>query len=806
MRPQLGTSAQPTSGIFEGSAASADNAHSDCHYCYDFSRFDSGFTLSFLSILFIVLLDMRFLNSSSTILVIFLGVRMSLFGWLRWGCGRSLLSSFLPGSHYLEAIGVRGCVRVDAFLSLSWRVFWRAYLHSVSFFPAVSAENGGPSPIENYLSIIDLDLSGHIFHGFWVLRYVEILRAHWWRPPMAKLEFDRLPCSHLDGAGAFIQIHPSNGDFAVTFSITNGLFYFYGSDRCCSPNRTVYIFSLFSVTPPLLSVKRDMLPSAMLFNRLILLHLLAVVVAGTTYKSYQGTMVCTTQHQIRRPTSTDEVQDIVREAIGKNLTVKAIANQHSITDVICTDGIPIDVKGLKGVTVSADKMTATIVAGEQLVDALEKLHAEGVTLNHFPVLGNVSMGGLLGTGSHGSSLVHSSMPSDYAVAVTLVDGNGDILKVTDADPDFDAIRCNLGLLGILTDITFKVTPSFKLRVTTTLEPDTILTDGRAYAEAKRYEFFEMFWYPSSKDVVVVRGERKGVEARGNDHTNFLPELPPPVRVAGGMGVELIQATKNKLALTALEQFTKLTLFKTVPGRQPFFSDDLNLFHHSPSTGFSHRMMTNACKEGMCGWSSPQLGVPFDVEQAISASSLSAAVDDIKSILRQEYAAFPAFGLWLRFSPATSSFLSAPHDRESVHLQIASFWRENYGRDPQMSVGVYLAIQQMLYDKYQARAHWGKNSAVWFTPAFLTDDRLPGRKNFLKAMARFDPRGTFENRFARRLKGISSQLTPSPGIKHCAITAFCICSKDSDCGSSLKCEKVDGYLTCRKKSPFDIIRS
>jgi len=73
-------------------------------------------------------------------------------------------------------------------------------------------------------------------------------------------------------------------------------------------------------------------------------------------------------------------------AIRNGKTVKAIGSRHSLTDVICTDGIPIDMHYIN-YTIANDDDTATVGGGAEMIDVLEFLHDNGKSLIHVPTFG-----------------------------------------------------------------------------------------------------------------------------------------------------------------------------------------------------------------------------------------------------------------------------------------------------------------------------------------------------------------------------------------------------------------------------------
>ncbi len=57
---------------------------------------------------------------------------------------------------------------------------------------------------------------------------------------------------------------------------------------------------------------------------------------------------------MRYPTNYAEVVGIVNEAISRGVTVKAYGARHSRTDIICAEGIPVDMTKLKYCQMNAD--------------------------------------------------------------------------------------------------------------------------------------------------------------------------------------------------------------------------------------------------------------------------------------------------------------------------------------------------------------------------------------------------------------------------------------------------------------------
>lgn len=125
--------------------------------------------------------------------------------------------------------------------------------------------------------------------------------------------------------------------------------------------------------------------------------------------------------------------------------MKAFGVRHSQTDIICTDGIPVDMTGLTSKKMNSDN-TATVGAGSNLRDTTLFLRLHGRALRTTPAFGNITIGGAIGTGAHGSTIKYHSSISDQVASVKIVNGKGEIQVIKDRE-DLKAFRIHLGLLG-----------------------------------------------------------------------------------------------------------------------------------------------------------------------------------------------------------------------------------------------------------------------------------------------------------------------------------------------------------------------
>lgn len=165
------------------------------------------------------------------------------------------------------------------------------------------------------------------------------------------------------------------------------------------------------------------------------------------YTSYRLHPFCNPSGYMRYPTNSDEVVAIVNYAKNRGVKVKAFGSRHSQSDIICTEGIPVDMTKLKLFRMEDDDVTATFGAGVTLGECGEFLFQHGRALKTTPAYSGITIGGAIGTGAHGSSVKYNSSLSAQVVRMTVVDGLGQKLVISDAD-DLKSFKTHLGLLGI----------------------------------------------------------------------------------------------------------------------------------------------------------------------------------------------------------------------------------------------------------------------------------------------------------------------------------------------------------------------
>ena len=105
--------------------------------------------------------------------------------------------------------------------------------------------------------------------------------------------------------------------------------------------------------------------------------------------------------------------------------------------------------------------TVTVGAGVRMDDLLKAAWEKGYSIDSAPAPGWMSVGGCIATASHGSGM---GSLSSIMLSCTYVNGKGDVRTVSAGDPELEALRQSIGLIGIITEVTIKLVKAFNLRM------------------------------------------------------------------------------------------------------------------------------------------------------------------------------------------------------------------------------------------------------------------------------------------------------------------------------------------------------
>ncbi|MGN6516932.1 MAG: D-arabinono-1,4-lactone oxidase [Rhizomicrobium sp.] len=223
-------------------------------------------------------------------------------------------------------------------------------------------------------------------------------------------------------------------------------------------------------------------------------------IVGGTWSNWSGG-VTSKPKQVVAPKDEVALAAVIRSAEG---TVRAPGTGHSFTPICATDGVMIDLAAFTGLkSVDKTKMTATFAAATPLWAVGPALYQEGLGLRNMGDIDRQTLGGVVGTGTHGTGRTLGNFSSAVA-GFKLVTANGDLLNCTPEENSevFAAGRCSIGTLGVMTEITMHVRPAHKL-----IEKNFLLPSNELFPQldslVKSNRHFEFFWFPYA-DVCICK--------------------------------------------------------------------------------------------------------------------------------------------------------------------------------------------------------------------------------------------------------------------------------------------------------------
>jgi FAD-linked oxidoreductase len=179
---------------------------------------------------------------------------------------------------------------------------------------------------------------------------------------------------------------------------------------------------------------------------------------------------------------------------GGPTPIRVTGASHSFTGLCATDGTLVSLDGMKGVA-RWDGDEATVWAGTRLGDLGPALAEKGRAMANLPDINKQSLGGALGTATHGTGSTLKAIHGDVQ-ALTLVTAGGQVLDCdAKTRPElFSAAKVSLGALGIISKARLTTTANRRLRRRVWVEPFEEALE-KAEERWKTHRNFEFYAVP-----------------------------------------------------------------------------------------------------------------------------------------------------------------------------------------------------------------------------------------------------------------------------------------------------------------------
>jgi len=192
-----------------------------------------------------------------------------------------------------------------------------------------------------------------------------------------------------------------------------------------------------------------------------------------------------------------EVQKCIQFASENGLKIRANGARDSWSSYLGSDDVIISTKNLnKIIEINFHSKSVRCQSGVKISDLANALAVQGLTLPSLPENRNVTIGGAISTGSHGSSKRWGSI-SDFVTSITLATSSCKLITLDESSnpDDFSAAKLGLGMLGVVVEIELNCVDMFYIKkIVLDLAYEDFLKDHASIMNS--YEHFWIHWQPS----------------------------------------------------------------------------------------------------------------------------------------------------------------------------------------------------------------------------------------------------------------------------------------------------------------------
>lgn len=427
-------------------------------------------------------------------------------------------------------------------------------------------------------------------------------------------------------------------------------------------------------------------------------------ISGPVWRNWAGN-VTAHPRQILRPHSEAEVQQIVLDAATQGLKVRAVGSGHSFTAAAATDDLLLSLENIGGVR-HYDPATGhvTVGAGTHLYQLNGLLADLGVAQENLGDINRQSVAGAISTGTHGTGLTLGSVGTQVE-SLRLIDGLGQIRVLS--GEQLGAARLSLGALGIVTEVTLRTIPAYRLKMQIRAGTfDEMLHLAPEYAA--RHRHFEFFWIPYTNAVQVKETGETTEAAQQDGPLQVFNDV-----VLENMGVQLLCEVGRRIP-AAVPTTCQIMGSLITPNTRVQASHDI--FGSLRSVKFR------------------------EMEYGLPVAAMNAALRDLKGLMERRR--FPiALPVEVRFARADDIWLSTAYGRDVVYIAIHTYQG--------VPCEEYFSEAEQIFRAYGGRPHWGKCHTL------SADDfarELPRFGDFLALRGELDPQRRFANAYLERVLG------------------------------------------------------
>ena len=430
---------------------------------------------------------------------------------------------------------------------------------------------------------------------------------------------------------------------------------------------------------------------------------------GISYVDWDGLQV-THPGQYSTPNDEREIVSIIKSAFKSKTVVKVVGGGLSFSGIQMSPegGHIVSLDNMNKILSSTKKSsandTSTLVevqGGIRLRDLCRELELLGLALPNLGATASQSIVGATATGTHGTGQQLGCIASQIE-AFRLVDGTGNVHVVSNVSSGEDLSlfvggRVGLGALGIITAVTLRTVPIWKMKKTTISYSLSKLLDDLPHL-LESYERLQWSWVPYTDSATVLLRENVVWE------TPLLPAEPD-----GGCW----SSTQSTINCTDVS-------YKTL-------TDSLD------------RYLNRSLYTEM------EMFIPVEF-------TLDAVRDFISFMDSVKHLHDPSITLsaMVRYVAKDDILLSPMYQRATSVISFIVQGDKNVTGSPSEFAMYAQGLEELCQIKYQGRPHWGK---VNYADKSYVESIYPQSfSEFTRLRRRLDPQGMFTNAYLEQRLG------------------------------------------------------
>jgi nucleoside-diphosphate-sugar epimerase/FAD/FMN-containing dehydrogenase len=436
-------------------------------------------------------------------------------------------------------------------------------------------------------------------------------------------------------------------------------------------------------------------------------------------ETYGSGQIPFTPFAVVHPGTEDDLVQIARISHNEKLPLKAIGSLHSLSRIPETDGICV-VLDRYNELVRVDGSLVTVQAGMQLRTLNATLAKLNLALPNLGAITEQTVAGVVSTATHGGSLHFGSL-SDQVESLRIVRADGSVIEMNRSHELFPAVGVSLGLLGMISTVTFRCVPAFVLQSRSSVKTAAEVLE-KFDAINRNNLYIDMLYFPATDQVAIfsINKPTEGDSLTLEDDKDHFAKKPSRVWNANAvrrlrtLAVKGIAAmlVRNRWLHRKLAEHSVGSSYRSRTGR----SDRVLAFGDGGTLG---RSPMELLLEGM------EVAVPYD-RAVVAISSLRRHFVDTGRV--------PLLPVHIRCSPKSPLWMNPLYQRDVCWLE---FWLYPHPES--------LSRQQVheLLEPFHYRFHWGKQTHV---------DREYIRRqyerwdDFARLRHAWDPDGLFLNEY------------------------------------------------------------